>query len=499
MALKRKKAQDDATLQSVTEPAKHTARARIGDNRLQIRLVAVFFALLFVAMGLYLSTFLFAENEEEMIENTYNVRSVTYASRTYRGTIYDRNGTTLAYTDVDADQNETRVYSYGSIFSHVLGYATKGGMGIESMADYYLISSNISAIAKAQNDMNGVKNQGNSVYTTLDVNLQKVADAMLGDYDGAIIVTEVKTGKVLAMVSHPNFDPGSIDEVWESLLEDTESSVLVNRATQGLYPPGSTFKIVTALEYLRENDNDISGYSYYCNSKISVETGKIQCYHGTSHGTVSFLKSFAKSCNCSFANIGLSLNKTSFADTLKDLLFNQALPVDFAYSQSSVTISEETSDFETVQTAIGQGATTMTPLHLNMITSAIANDGVLMVPYLIDHIESATGRTLKTYFATTYGALMTEEEAAILQTLMEEVVSSGTATKLSNISVSVAGKTGSAEYSDSSTDSHAWFSGYAPAEDPEICVTVIVEGAGSGSDYAVPIAKAIFETYFALK
>ena len=149
-----------------------------------------------------------------------------------------------------------------------------------------------------------------------------------------------------------------------------------------------------------------------------------------------------------------------------------------------------------MQTSIGQGKTQFTPLHLNMITQAIANDGQMMKPYVIDRVENYKGVLLKQYSKTAVGNVMTTDEADFLTQLMTGVVENGTASKLSGLSYTAAGKTGSAEYNGVKEDSHAWFTGFAPAEDPEICVTIIVEGAGSGGDYAVPIAKRIFDAYF---
>jgi peptidoglycan glycosyltransferase len=149
-----------------------------------------------------------------------------------------------------------------------------------------------------------------------------------------------------------------------------------------------------------------------------------------------------------------------------------------------------------MQASIGQGTTQITPLHLNMITSAIANGGMLMKPYLVDYVENVDGAVVKQFNPDSYKRLMTTEEASALTEMMHEVVESGTGTKLSGLSYSAAGKTGSAEYSSVKTDSHAWFTGFAPVENPEICVTIIIEGAGSGGDYAVPIAKRIFDAYF---
>ena len=279
-------------------------------------------------------------------------------------------------------------------------------------------------------------------------------------------------------------------------MADKTSTVLLNRATQGLYPPGSTFKIITALEYIRENPDTYSQYTYQCNGSFVHGQDKINCYHGTVHGYEDFTKSFAKSCNSSFANIGVNLNRASFGNTLDSLLFNEALPVSFAYNQSKLVVNENTSDSDVMQASIGQGTTQMTPLHLNMITAAIANDGMLMKPYVVDHVENNERNIVKQFSQDTYKRLMSEKEAEALTQLMEAVVESGTGTKLSGLSYTAAGKTGSAEYNSVKTDSHAWFTGFAPVESPEVCVTIIIEGAGSGGDYAVPIAKRIFNAYF---
>lgn len=454
-----------------------------------------FFLILFAVLFGYLGHFV-ATSEQEMINNSYNSRQEILLSRNYRGTIYSRDGEVLAETVLDSEQNETRVYPYENLFSHVVGYSTQGRMGVEALANYYLINTNTSLSNKVANDMAGVKNPGDNVYTTLDVEIQQVADSELSIYRGAIVVTEVSTGRVLAMVSHPNFDPNEIQDIWDSLVENDSSSVLVNRTTQGLYPPGSTFKIVTALEYIRENPTSYNQYSFNCPGYFKSGNSRINCYHGSSHGQVNFTRSFAKSCNSSFANIGMGLDKEAFADTLEELLFNEELPLTFSYAKSSTAVSAEMSEDDMMQTSIGQGKTQITPMHLNMITCAIANDGILMKPYFIDHVENDEGAIVKSFKPGAYGRLMSEEEAEALTQLMTEVVENGTATKLSGLTYTAAGKTGSAEYNNIKGDSHAWFTGFAPADNPEVCVTIIVEGAGSGGDYAVPIAKRIFDAYF---
>jgi len=466
------------------------------DNKREIKVLTYFFVALFLCMMVYLGNFVY-HNEQDMINNSYNSRTEILLSKNYRGTIYAQDGEVLAETVFDSYGNEKRKYPYGNLFAHSVGYSTNGRLGVEALCNYYLINSNLNLSDKVANSTINKKNPGDSVYTTLDVALQEAADKALGIYDGAIIVTEVKTGRILCMLSKPDFDPHEIEELWPKLVEDKESTILLNRVTQGLYPPGSTFKIITALEYIKENPTDYSSYKYNCNGSFRYGDSKISCYHGANHGSVSFEKSFAKSCNSSFANIGTGLDMDKFAKTLDTLMFNKEIPYDISQtSQSSVIVSEEMTEDERVQTAIGQGKTLITPLHLNMITSAIANDGELMKPYMVDKVMSYDNKVIKSYKSSSYGKLMSESEALALQEIMAEVVQSGTATKLKGHGYDAAGKTGSAEYN-SNSDSHAWFTGFAPLEDPEIAVTVIVESAGSGGDYAVPMARRVFDAYFA--
>jgi len=150
-----------------------------------------------------------------------------------------------------------------------------------------------------------------------------------------------------------------------------------------------------------------------------------------------------------------------------------------------------------VQTVIGQGATQMTPMHLAMLTSAIANKGELMLPYCIESVENSAGRIIRHFEPEQYQSLLSDEEAAVLHELMTAVVEQGTATKLKDLHYRVAGKTGSAEYN-SMSDSHAWFTGYTYETDNPIQVTVIVEGGGSGGEYAVPVARRVFDAYYGI-
>lgn len=207
-------------------------RKRKLNNTPEVIVSGVFFTLLFCALIGYLGYFV-ATSEQDMINNSYNSRQEILLSQNYRGSIYSADGEILAETTLDAEQNETRNYPYKNLFSHIVGYSTQGRMGVEALANYYLINTNTSLNNKVANDMAGVKNPGDNVYTTLNVGIQQVADEQLSIYKGAVVVTEVKTGKILALVSHPDFDPNQISELWDSMIQDDKSSVLVKPCNPG--------------------------------------------------------------------------------------------------------------------------------------------------------------------------------------------------------------------------------------------------------------------------
>lgn len=468
---------------------------RIVAKRQFILVTAIMFLLLFGGMIFNLSRFLVVERED-VINHSFNVkRQKLMAAKVIRGNIYSQNGEILAETVIDQDGNEVRNYPYANAFAHAVGYAENGRLSVEKEMNMYLSSTSLSLSRRVENNMQGVKDPGNNVYTTFDTRVQKAAVEAMGVYNGAVIVTEIDTGRILCMVSRPDFDPNKITENWDTFVEDENNSVLVNRATQGLYPPGSTFKIITTLEYIRENPENYPNYSFDCKGSFTKDDTTISCYGKHNHGSLNLKDSFARSCNSSFANMGVCLDQKSYANTLLSLYFNGALPTSLLHNESHVTMTGDLSTREMMQTAIGQGETQVSPLHLNMITAAIANDGIMMEPYMVDYVENPIGLKIKTYRPNEIGAIMTPEEASLLQEYMSAVVEYGTGVKLDGYGFTAAGKTGSAEYT-KGRDSHAWFTGFAPVDEPKVAITVILEGAGSGGDFAVPVARRVLQKYF---
>ena len=467
-------------------------KKRNSSNR-QIIILTYFFVAIFVGLLLYFGYFIQVESSN-VINNPYNKRQNLLAERVVRGKILGNKGEVLAETKLDENGDEFRYYPYDNMFCHIVGRFTNGKTGIELSQDINLLTSSENPLVAMINEIKGEKNIGDNVVTTLDVNLQKIAYDALGNNKGAVVVLEASTGKILAMVSKSDYNPNKAYLNWDNLIEDKdENSALLNRATQGLYPPGSTFKIMTALEYIRENE-DYKKYKYECTGSDIFEGVKINCYNNKVHGREDLTKSFAKSCNTSFANIGMTLNLKSFHNLCTSFLFNCDLPTQIPYSKSSFVLKEGSDKDEIPQTVIGQGDTLITPLQNALITATIANNGVMMKPYVVDHLESYDGTIIKQYKEEEYATLMNKKEVKTLKKMMKEVVEDGTATALRGQPYTAAGKTGSAEF-DSTKASHSWFVGYAPTKNPQLVVSIIVEGAGTGSQYAVPIAKKIMDAY----
>ena len=431
---------------------------------------------------------------KNIINSPYNVRLDSMKDRVVRGQIEDRDGNVLAKTEVAEDGTETRVYPYGCLYAHIVGYDSNGKSGLESTENFNLLSSNAFFIEKIIREFQEEKNVGNNVITTLDTDIQKAAHDALGTNKGAVVVMEVTTGKILAIVSKPDYDPNTVVTNWESL-RSNEDSVLWNRATQGAYAPGSIFKIVTTLAYMRENSN-YQNYHFFCEGKITYNGTVIRCANERVHGEEDLVAAFANSCNGAYSEMGLNLNYKKYKSTAEDLLFNTKLPCDVPYVKSKFQLEEDSPSSEVMMTAMGQGKTQVSPYHMALIAASIGNGGILMKPYIVDRVVNYTGNTVEKNMPSKYAKLMTSSEASELKILMQAVVESGTGSALKNSKYTVAGKTGTAEYSSDKEKSHSWFLGFTNVENPEIAISVVVEGADKTGASAVTVAKKVLDACY---
>ncbi len=448
----------------------------------------VVMTILYMALIGYFMFFIVVQSEDVQL-NSYNKRLEFIEKEIIRGSIYDSTGEVLAYTKVEGDTQQ-RIYPFGNSYAHVVGYTNPGKTGIEADLNMQLLDSNQNFLQQLLRNVKAQERRGSDIHLTLNHTLQQIADTSLGNRKGAVVAMDPTTGKILAMVSKPDFDPNVLYQTYGQLSTDAKEATLLNRVTNGLYPPGSTFKALTALTYIREHSEP---FSYVCKGAHQFAEKTIHCYGDTAHGEVSIKEAFAYSCNTAFAVMGEAVTTEQLEETANDLFFNQALPYAYNHKRSQFGFPEYVSAALRAETVIGQGETMITPLHNLIITSAIANGGLIVEPYLVDYIENPNGKIVEQTLPNGYETTLTVDEIKALREYMVATVTMGTGKKLRSDHYSAAGKTGAAENPFGAT--HAWFVGFAPAQEPQIAVSILVENAGSSGANAVPIAKELFDAY----
>ncbi|MBQ2902048.1 MAG: penicillin-binding protein 2 [Agathobacter sp.] len=458
----------------------------------EYHVVTYLFLTIFLAMIAYFVYFLAVESEE-FINNEYNGLQTLFEKDVIKGEIVTSDGYVIAETVTDEEGNTSRNYPYGSMFAHATGYSSNVRTGLEKQLNFTLLRSHTYFVEQLMCDLTNEKKIGDRVISTLRYDLQEAAYQALGNYDGAVIVMEPSTGKILAMVSKPTYNPNTIEEDWESL---QEGSALYNRATQGQYTPGSIFKMMTLLAYMESNPNAYSDYSYECTGEITINNKTIHCASNKAHGIVDLKTSFAKSCNTSFVNMMQNVDEEVMQKLCDSLLFNQNLPIAFESSKSNFALSELDDYALKMDTAIGQGKTVVSPLHMAMFASAVCNDGIAMRPTMVEKVENYKGILVEETKEKEYKALFSETQVSILSDYMRETVEAGTASRLFKDAYTAYGKTGTAQTTNDLDETNAWFIGYAEKDGKEIAIAVVVEDSGTGSAYAVPIAEKIFDLYF---
>lgn len=446
------------------------------------RVFWIYFSL-FLILCCWITKFVFFDSKA-VVASPYNPRVRLADSRIVRGEILDSDGNILAETKLG--EYNTRSYPYGGNFAHTVGFSGYNSQGAEAVYSVELLKAS-NEISQRFNDITkagGV--HGNRIVLTVDSKLQLKACELMDGRKGAIIAIEPATGKILSCVSNPSFDPNRVAIEWDELKSDTENNPLINRATQGLYPPGSIFKIVTLTAALRYMP-DYKDFTYTCTGAEDFGGKTIRCYNGKAHGEVGYKEAFAKSCNTYFAVLGERIGAEKLAAAAEGLLFNKSYQFPLEYVKSSFTLNGESDLNEIVETSIGQGRTLVTPLHMAFLACAVANDGYLMRPYIVDRIEAYDGKPVKKYLPEISTTMLSSEECIVLSEVMKAVAIEGTASQLSK-NLNIAGKTGTAE--NSSGADHGWFVAYAPADNPKIAVAVLLENSG-GSSTAIPVAEAL--------
>ena len=413
-----------------------------------------------------------------------------------RGSILDRNGRVLAKTE-GVDKAKKRIYPYGEVTSNITGYLSRryGRCGLESTYNQSLLglSGGLSGgdFWSLQRVSSGQR--GNDIILSLDASLQEQAYRLLGSRKGAVIAIEPSTGRVLAMVSRPGFDPKGVDSNWETLKVNPDSPLL-NRATQGLYPPGSTMKVVTAAGILGIQPATV-GRVFEAPGFITVEGMRIEDKQAI--GRMNFIQAFARSSNYVFATLGIEQGVTVLFDTARKFGIGRNIPFDITTGEGDLPDPLGISKLELAESAIGQGRVMVTPLNMVLIAAGLANGGQVMTPTLVDEIRDASGSVISRSQPKLMFTAVTKSVADTLVKLMTAVVSGGTGVEATISGIQVAGKTGSAQ--NPHGQPHAWFIGFAPAGKPKVAVAVIIENGGPGGREAAPVAREIMKTVIGTK
>lgn len=458
---------------------------RIKDRKRWIIHAACAMLAAFAALAVHIGYVQVMEGDAR-IASQYNRR---YALHTGKGRILDRNGIVLAETDAEG----RRRYPYGAVFAHIVGYnePETGSAGIEGrMADALAGRGALRRFGPVQQLFAG--DRGSDVVLTLDAPLQEFIYNALGNRKGAAIVMEASTGKVLAMVSKPSYDVREVVTRWNDLRTATDSPLL-NRATQGLYPPGSVIKPLIADAALADGKTD-GEETFHCTGVLQVGSDRIRESHGAVHGDVNIAKALAVSCNTTFGSLAIRLGTEGLERAFHRFGFD-AVPDDLNFAATSPVLPDfrNLDEVNTALVGIGQSTLLVTPLSMLMLEDGFANQGKVMQPQVIDRIVTPKGLVVSTGRTGVWMNVTTPERADRIDRYMLDAVKEGTGRQAEMQNVRVTGKTGTAE-TDSGTD-HAWFIGSAGEGRGKIVFVIIVENGGGGGSTAAPIARGIIEAW----
>jgi peptidoglycan glycosyltransferase len=480
-------------------------------RRLGIALV-VLFVLLFAQIN-YLQVFAASTIANNPANTT---RLLIQAASIDRGDILARDGKTVLADSVPTrgEFEYQRKYPEGSLYADVTGYypLVNAPTDLESTYNDFLSGRATELLPSTLIDqILGRPRKGATVTTTIDPNLQQVASDQLGDRPGAVVAMDPATGEILAMVSNPTFDPNPLashdvkaaQSAYQRLERDSAKPLLAN-ANDQLYPPGSTFKLVTAAAAIESGvnpnspiwDNPPGSLDLPQTSHNLSNFGGETCPGGPQ---ISLAQALTVSCNVVFGEVGMKLGADALAAQARKFGFDEDVPFNIPFAEGQFPDPKSLDEPLTAFAAIGQQDVLANPLQMAMVGSAIANNGTLMRPQLVSEVRDPRGNVIRAFRPAVYGHPISSQTAGDLNSMMVSVVNSGTAQGLNIPGNQVAAKTGTAQHGDGSEPPHAWFVSFAPANAPQIVVAVLVLDGGNlgddatGAQEAGPVAKAVME------
>ena len=436
-----------------------------------------------------------------------NKRELIAEQQIPRGLIKTTDGTVVARS-LPRGRGEERVfartYPEAGLFAHAVGYSyiQRGSAGLEQSQNEALVGEE-NEFGTIFSELQSEEREGRDVISTLDTSAQKIAAQALGGQAGSVVAIEPQTGRVKVMVSLPEYDPNEIPDRFGPLASD-EAQPLFNRATQSSYPPGSTFKVVTAAAALDSGkftpDSVVDG-----SSPRTISGAPLANSGGAQFGPITLTEALTNSVNTVWAQVGEQIGPKTLLEYMNRFGFNRDPELDYPDGQMLASgvrnakgdLVDDTGGFDIGRVAIGQGGEEgqiqVSPLQMALVASAVGNGGELMRPRLTERIVGQDGRVDERLQAVEQSQVMKRETAEQLAGMMNNVVDEGTGTAAALEGIDVAGKTGTAEV-DNATSNQAWFIGFAPVTNPRMAVAVTIERTqGQGGTEAAPIAKQVLQ------
>lgn len=418
---------------------------------------------------------------KEADQKKSQAKAKVYEKEYVRGSILDRNGNTIAFSQKPGGK---RTYSHPYAFSNLVGYWSKiyGTYGVEKTMNDVLVHSDCGAGSKEK--------RGADVTLTIDADLQERAYKDIEKYNGSVAVLNAKTGEILALASSPSFNVSEVDdaEKWKEM--NQKEGVFLSNAYQNPVAPGSVFKLVTSKEIVEAG---IEGEEVEDNGSLKVNGQTIRNYGGKAYGSISYKEGFVKSSNVYFMNRALKLGGLRLYKAGKSFLLGQDISLDFATIHSNFDLKDY-EDNIIATTAFGQGETLVTPLQMAMITQSIANDGVMLKPYLFQSVVNGKGKTIQKGEKEKLVDTMDADTAEEIKDAMKAAAESYDLSRVGEEEYEIAAKTGTAERGDGTNN--AWLVTYAPADDPQyIIVANRLKTTEIGKTLA-PVVEDLYNTLF---
>jgi peptidoglycan glycosyltransferase len=468
--------------------------------------VFIIVVVLFVALVVNL-TWIMGVRAQWFADRPENKRSIAKEQKIKRGEIRGFDGTVIAGVERKSGYYY-RDYPNGTIAPQLVGYDSVryGRSGIESQYNDQLTGQSTDlGVQNWVDKLLGRRPTGANLKLTLAPDVQKVAQQELQGQKGAIVVLDPKTGALIASASAPTYDPANLEDQWARLSKDT-SAPLLNRPTQGLYVPGSSFKVVTGSAAL-DNGKVTPDSEFVDTGTYVVFGGKVTNYGGEIYGPNTFTEAMTYSINTTFAKVGNQLTKKRLIAGAQRYGFYETPPLPLPagevvpsgrYNRKGKLLAPTAfmNPIDVAWAACGQENLLATPLQMALVAGGVANGGRVMKPYYLQEIVTADGNVVSKAQPEQWLTATKAATASELNTMMQNVVNAGTATNAALQGIQVAGKTGTAEKGDGTN--LAWFIGFAPADDPQVAIAVVIEDTQStGGEAAAPLAAAVMKTALA--